>query len=147
MKLKLAVPRNVLNAHQIGLLEDNIANGILGVVQRNFPNWRERVAQGNIAGGEIILQDTDMTRPIAGLRPGIHVTVSLISYMPGRNFDGLGNETIDLIKGTRDETGNPFMQGINVFVQMSLDSSVVKRGTNAEYSSSGDGRNLLEYSG
>jgi len=128
MKFKMAVPKDILTGHQIDLIEQVLADGLLGVVARNFPNWQQRSDAGTISGGEIILQETDFTRPIKGLKRGIHLTISLISYMPGRNFDGLAEDTILLIKRTQDGRGTPFMDGVDIFVQMTLDRPVVKAG-------------------
>lgn len=147
MKFKLAVPDNILTQHQISLIERKLSAGLLAVVAANFPNWKERAASGNISGGEIILQKTDMTEPIAGLQPGIHMTISLISYMQGRDFDGLARGAIALVKQVTDGGGNRFMETVQIFVQMSLDRPVVRLGTNMMYSASGDGLSLLEYIG
>ncbi len=141
----MAVPKNVINGHQISLIEAVLAERLLGVVVKNFPNWKQRSDAGNISGGEIILQETDMVRPMLGLRPGIHVTISLISYQTGRDFDGLARDVIGLIKQTVDEAGKLFMSDVSVFVQMTLDRPVVKAGAGNIYSASGDGLNLLEY--
>ena len=141
MKVKLAVPSNVLNAHQISLLEKRLSEGLLPLVKESFPNWQDRNV---IYGGEIILQDTDLTKPIAGIKPGIHVTMSLISFMPDRDFDNLASGTGDILDDTQDENGTRFMEGIGIFVQMSLDTLVKK--VDAEYITHPDGRNLLEYS-
>jgi hypothetical protein len=141
----MAVPRNVLTAHQIHLIEANLAGGLLGAVANNFPNWQQRAVVGDIAGGEIILQDTDMTQPIRGLTPGIHLTISLVSFRPERNFDGLATEAIQLIKQTQDEHGF-FMAKVGVFVQMSLNRLVVRGDTSGFYVPSEQGENLLEYS-
>ena len=143
----MAVPNNVLTGHQIDLIEEVLAEKLLGVVVKNFPNWKQRSEAGTISGGEIILQETDMVRPMKGLKPGIHLTISLISFMAGRNFDGLAQDTIGLIKETKDEEGRLFMSGINIFVQMTLDRPVVKAGAGTAYSASGDGLSLLEYLG
>ncbi len=143
----MAVPKNVLNGRQIDLIEETLARDLLGVVVNNFPNWKARAEAGNISGGEIILQEADMVRPMKGLKPGIHLTISLISFMEGRNFDGLARDTITLIKQTLDDDGQQFMAGVDVFVQMSLDRPVVKSGTSSVYSASGDGLSLLEYLG
>jgi len=147
VKFKLAVPRNVLNAHQIDLIEDRLAADLVAAVVENFPNWAARAEAGEISGGEVIIQDTDLTKPIKGLLPGIHVTISLVSYMEGRNFDGLAHSVIGVIKQTQGDDGRFFMKDIKVFVQMSLDRPVVKTGTNEMYSASGDGLSLLEYIG
>ena len=147
MKFKLAVPEDVLNAHQIGLVEKNIAGGVVEAVAKNFPNWKERAKSGEVSGGEIILQKTDLTEPIKGLKPGVHLTISLVSFMPGRDFDGLAQDVIRLIKGTKDATSNPFMKDISVFAQLTLDCPVVKMGTGNVYVASGSGLSLLEYLG
>lgn len=147
MKFKFAVPNHILTPHQIDLIEKALAVGILGAVVRNFPNWKERVDAGAVFGGEIIIQDTDYTRPITGLRPGIHLTISLVSFMPGRDFDGLANDVIRLVKRTVDEDGNLFMKDIRIFAQMTLDTPVAKKGTNDAYTATGDGLSLLEYEG
>lgn len=147
MKFKMAVPRNVLTMYQINCIEANLAGGLLGAVANNFPNWQQRTVDGNIAGGEIILQDTNMTQPIKGLTPGIHLTISLVSFKPDRNFDGLASKTIQLIKQTQDEQEGFFMAKVGVFVQMSLNTLVVKDEATGLYKVSPDGENLLEYSG
>jgi hypothetical protein len=137
----------VLTGHQIDLIEVILADKLLDGVVKNFPDWKQKSEAGIISGGEIILQETDMVRPMKGLKPGIHLTISLISFKKGRNFDGLAQDTIKLIKETKDEEGRLFMSGINVFVQMTLDRPVVKAGANTSYSASGDGLSLLEYLG
>jgi hypothetical protein len=147
MKFKLAVPRNVLTAYQIGLIEEVLAEKLLDTVVRSFPNWKERADAQEISGGEIILQDTDMTRPIKGLSPGIHVTISLITYMVGRDFDRLAHDTISLIKKTKDENDQLFMSKVKICVQMCLDRTVVRAGTTSNFTTSGDGTSLLDYLG
>ena len=146
MKFKMAVPNNLLTGHQISLVEGDLGKGLVGIVQKNFPNWQQK-KPGEITGGEVILQLTDMTVPIEGLAPGIHLTISLVSYMDGRDLDGLARDAMALIKQTKDEQGTAFMSSIAVFTQMTLDSPVVKSGTQGVYSASGDGRSLLEYLG
>ena len=145
MKFKLAVPRNVLNAHQINLVEENLAGGLLEAVVNNFPNWKERSRTDDISGGEIILQDTDMTKPIKGLSMGIHLTISMVSFMEGRDFDNLAEDVMDLINGTTDD-GEQFMADVKIYTQMSLDMAVVKV-DDGSYQTSASGRNLLEYTG
>jgi hypothetical protein len=145
MKFKMAVPDNLLTGHQIGLIEKALADHLLEIVVKNFPNWKKRSEDGNIYGGEIILQATDPVRHIKGLRPGIHVTISLISYMEGRDFDGLAKDVIRIIKQVRDDDDILFMTQVGVFVQMSLDRPVVRIGTSKNFSNSGDGVSLLEY--
>ena len=147
MKFKLAVPGHILTAHQISLVEEEIAAHVLASIVKRFPNWQERANAGNITGGEVILQVTDLTHPIKGLTSGIHVTISLVSYMDGRDFDGLAQDVIDIIKGTQDGNGVRFMKDVSVFVQLTLDRPVVKAGAGKQYSASGDGLSLLEYLG
>ncbi len=148
MKFKLAVPNNVLTRHEINLIEARLAEMLLGVVVKNFPDWKERSETQAISGGEIILQEADMVRPMKGLNPGIHLTISLISFKVGRNFDGLAADVIQLIKDTQDND-RFFMSDVNVFVQMTLDCPVVNTGGQGAYSTyavSGNGVSLLEYS-
>lgn len=148
MKLKLAVPTDVLTKYQIGLIETVLAQKLLSVVAENFPNWRKRAQDGDITGGEIIIQESDMVRPIAGLKPGIHVTISLVSFAADRNFDGLALNVIDLIKCTEDDSGHKFMKKVGIFVQMTLDRPVTKfMEGDQTYIASANGLSLLEYSG
>jgi len=147
MKFKMAVPDDVLTGHQIDLIEQALAEGLPGAVAKNFPNWRQRFEAGNISGGEIILQETDMVKPMKGLKPGIHLTISLVSFMEERDFDGLAHDAIMLIKNVKDKDNKPLMATIDVFVQMTLDRPVVKTGTRNAYNASGDGISLLEYLG
>ena len=111
MKFKMAVPRDVLTIHQINLIEDILAAGLLGAVVKNFPNWQKRATDGDIAGGEIIIQDADLTKPIKGLKKGIHLTISLVSFKPERDFDGLAQDAISLIKQAKNNE-EPFMSEV-----------------------------------
>lgn len=144
MKVKLAVPEDILNGHQIGITQKHLAKNILSAVGRNFPDWRDRIRAGNINGGEVIVQKTDLTEPIEGLKPGVHLTMSLISYKAGRNYRGLAMDAITEVKLTRDEKGENFMEEIAVYVQMSLDRPVIKN-EDGTCTPSPDGTNLLEY--
>ncbi len=144
MKYKLAVPSNVLNGSEIDALEVHLVEGLMPAVRRNFPNWQQRAAE-TIGGGEIILQQTDMTRPVHGLKPGIHLTISLISYMPERNFKGLADDVISLIKATTDGDGRAFMANVGVFLQMTMDRPVILN-DDGTVTPSSEGVSLLEFS-
>jgi hypothetical protein len=148
MKVKIALPDDLLTASQIRLIERFLAVGLLQIVVNNFPNWTERARERDITGGEIILQQTDLTQPIMGLNDGIHLTISLVSFMPDRNFDGLAEDIIERIKQTPDQSGTLFMQKIAIFAQMSLDRPVTKYPTDSHlkgYHADPNGTNLLEY--
>jgi hypothetical protein len=140
MKFKLAVPTDVLTPNQVDLAEASLAEGLLSAVIKNFPDWKERAETGRISGGEIILQKADWTTPIEGLAPGVHLTISLVSFRPARDFKGLATDVVSLVR-----KAGGFMNGVRVFVQMTLDQPVVRSGTQEGYSASGDGLSLLEY--
>jgi len=144
MKFKIACPTDVLTQHRVSILEQSLADNLLRLIISNFPDWGSRAAAKQITGGEIILQNADWTAPIKGLKPGIHVTVSLVSFKKGRDFDGLGKGIISLLKNCRDGD-DPFMRGVGIFLQMTLDRPVMRPGTGIVYEASGDGLSLLEY--
>ena len=135
-KTKLAVPDNVLTQHQVGVVQTNLGGGLLAAVKKNFPSWCGR---NHIFAGEIILQTADYTVPIDGMYPGLHLTVSLISFSPDRDYVGLARDLVTLIKAAE------FMLGINVFVQMSLDTLVVKDVDDVHYRADPSGKFLLEF--
>ena len=140
-KMKLAIPENVIDQHKAGLVQRQLGGELLDAVKRNFPNWRRRT---EIWAGEIILQNTDFTQPIKGMKPGIHLTVSLVSFRPERDYYGLAEDLVTIIKETRDD-GVAFMTEVNVFVQLTLDMSVVKDGDGRHYCADPTGKILLEF--
>jgi hypothetical protein len=139
--MKQAVPENVLTQHQARITQHNLSQGLVMAVKKNFPNWRNRT---KIYGGEIILQNVDYTDPIEGMMPGIHLTVSLVSFRPERDYYGLAEDLVTLIKQA-ENAGDFFMTNINVFVQMTLDQAVVKAEDGRHYRADPNGKILLEF--